>query len=122
MSSDPHYPDDIRKYDNDPRSPFYQEPPEIPEEQIEEEVQELCGEPDGVYDALIECENDEAKEIEFLQKCGEYIANRDWMALGVLIGERAYERLEEVAIETIEQRDPPEPDYDEEDVRRRHGR
>lgn len=27
MTSDPHYPDDIRKYDDDPRSPFYKSDP-----------------------------------------------------------------------------------------------
>ena len=28
MSGDPGYPDDIRQYDNDPRSPFYNDPTE----------------------------------------------------------------------------------------------
>jgi len=35
MSSN--YPDDIRQYDNDPRSPFYVEPVEVDEEEDESE-------------------------------------------------------------------------------------
>ena len=39
MSRDENYPDDIRQYDNDPRSPFYVDPDD---EWLEDAQNELC--------------------------------------------------------------------------------
>ena len=39
MSGDPGYPEDIRQYDNDPRSPFYNDPTETAE--FEEKQREM---------------------------------------------------------------------------------
>lgn len=36
MPRDDNYPDDIRQYDNDPRSPFYEDPDEWMEEKADE--------------------------------------------------------------------------------------
>lgn len=38
------YPDDIRQYDHDPRSPFYKDPPET--ELYPDEAEEFFDEPD----------------------------------------------------------------------------
>ena len=38
--SDPNYPDDIRQYDSDPRSPFYNDPTDSPE--FEDKKHAIC--------------------------------------------------------------------------------
>jgi len=60
------YPDDIRNYDNDPRSPFYIEPP-ICDECEEELTQDIDCDADGYYVASSTCENPKCivnKEVE----------------------------------------------------------
>jgi len=60
------YPDDIRNYDNDPRSPFYIEPPTC-DECEEELTQDIDCDEDGYYVASSTCENPKCivnKEVE----------------------------------------------------------
>lgn len=57
MYRDPGYPDDIRQYDNDPRSPFYNGPERRPDHELEEE--ELAGiRHEEVADYLFECQTE----------------------------------------------------------------
>jgi len=51
------YPDDIRSYDNDPRSPFYVEPPTCDECEKEMTADIDCDE-DGYYVSSLICENE----------------------------------------------------------------
>ena len=50
------YPSDIRSYDNDPRSPFYEEPPECDE----------CG---SVLTLDVDCDEDGTYQIAYCEEC-----------------------------------------------------
>lgn len=68
MPRSDNYPDDIRSYDHDPRSPFYVEPPEDPEEEDDG---------DDAYDRQKDRKLDEDADREMFGDDAEILRDQD---------------------------------------------
>lgn len=107
--SDPHYPDDIRKYDSDPRSPFYDSSAEdAMDGWIEERAALNMQEPALVFEATGELTEDEKVDIAKLLS-GKATA-ADILQVGIIIQTRCQDYMQQLAEAEFELEAPYEQD------------
>ena len=98
--SDPHYPDDIRKYDNDPRSPFYDDSAEdAKDEWIDQRAEELAEDSALVTEAIAEMPDEELSWIGIRSDMTVYVAdaNELYIRIGEKVAKQVNSYLEKLA-------------------------
>ena len=96
------YPDDIREYDDDPRSPFYDSrADDAKEDWINNKIEELLADPEWINEATGEFSTEQLAKIgKFVSEYGP--ANDYQMRLGKLVAVVIFEQASMVALTEFE--------------------